>query len=444
MKHIIRLSVILITLLLFNNTFAAENITGTWQGKLVIAPETELKIQFNISQNADGSYAVILNSPEEGGIKDVKANSVAFDSGNLKLEVAELSGTYDGVVKDGKIEGTWKQEGTSMPLSLSPYVKPTLTKEDKERLLGPWRFELSQPGGSFKGIYRFEVAQNGEFVGFVDSPDMGVFGVPFSSIEFEENILTVKVESTQAEFKGTMSGDEIVGEFKQRGQQTPVTLKKGPLVYNLNLAEDDMEKLLGEWNGPLTIPTGSLTVVFRFEKTKEGNFVAFHDSPDQGGKDLPVTEAAFSDGKITLKMKGNNAEFNGKLTGDEMVGEWTQRGQSLPLTLKKGEYKAPEYSLSLSAEAMGQLLGEWQGKLGPLSLVFRFEKTEKGDFKGFIDSPDQGAKGIKITEAALTDGRLVLKVKVPTAEFNGQLSGNSLVGEWKQGGQSNPLTLTKK
>ncbi len=208
--------------------------------------------------------------------------------------------------------------------------------------------------------------------------------------------------------------------------------------------KDEKEKLLGSWNGRLETPGGSLTVVYRFEMTEGGKFVGFGDSPDQGAFDIPVTDTEIENGTVTIKVSSLQAEYKGKMAGDEIVGEFTQMGRSLPLTLKKGKYKAPVYSLNLSKETMEQLAGEWQGKLGPLTLVFRFEKTENRDFVGFVDSPNQGAKGIPITGAALTDGRLELKIAGVGGEFSGQLSGNSLAGEWTQMGQSNSLTLKKK
>ena len=208
--------------------------------------------------------------------------------------------------------------------------------------------------------------------------------------------------------------------------------------------KDEKEKLLGSWNGQLETPANSLTVVFRFEKIKGGEFVGFTDSPDQGGYGIPVTETEMKDGTVDIKVSSLQAEYKGKMADDEIVGKFTQRGMSFPLTLKKGEYKASVYSLSLPKRAMDQLLGEWHGNLGPLRLVFRFEMKENGDFVGFIDSPDQGAKGIPITQAALTDGRLEIKVKAVGGEFSGQLSDNNLDGEWTQMGRSNPLTLTKK
>lgn len=208
--------------------------------------------------------------------------------------------------------------------------------------------------------------------------------------------------------------------------------------------KDEKEKLLGSWIGQLETPDNSLTVVFRFEMNKDGEFVGFTDSPDQGGFGIPVTETAIEEGTVDIKVSSLQAEYKGKMAGDEIVGEFTQGGMSFPLTLRKGEYKVPVYSLSLPKRAMDQLLGEWHGNLGSLRLVFRFEKKENGDFVGFIDSPDQGAKGIPITQAALTDGRLELKVKAVGGEFSGQLSGKSLTGEWKQMRISNSLTLTKK
>ena len=208
--------------------------------------------------------------------------------------------------------------------------------------------------------------------------------------------------------------------------------------------KDEKEKLLGSWNGQLETPANSLTVVFRFHTTEEGEFIGFMDSPDQGGFGIPVTETEMKDGAVDIKVSSLQVEYKGKMAGDEIIGEFTQRGMSFPLNLRKGEYKAPVNSLSLPKSTMDQLLGEWHGKLGPLRLVFRFEKKENGDFVGFIDSPDQGAKGIPITQAALSDGRLEIKVKAVGGEFSGQLSGNSLDGEWTQMGRSNPLTLTKK
>ena len=91
MKKLITLVSILISVLLINNVLASEDIVGTWEGKLVPAPGSELIIHFVIDKSADGSYSVVLDSPDQGAIKNINASSVVYDSGKLKLDVADLS-----------------------------------------------------------------------------------------------------------------------------------------------------------------------------------------------------------------------------------------------------------------------------------------------------------------------------------------------------------------
>ena len=455
MKSFIKLFVLLITIFQLTNILAAESITGTWQGKLVTTPGSEMTIQFIITLDAKGSYSVVLNSPDEGGVKNVKANSVAYASGVLILDVAELSGSYEGVFKSGKIDGKWKQEGTSFALIMSPYEKPTLSKKDMDKLLGAWNGKLTIPGGSLTVVFRFEMTEKGEFAGFLDSPDQGGYGIPVTDMEMSDGSLSLKIPNIKGEYKGKFTDNAIVGEFKQLGMPLPLTLKKGEYIgqtYKLNLPKETMDQLLGEWNGPLTIQGLSLTVVFRFEMTKNGEFVGFQDSPDQGAKGIPVTEANLSDGKLTLKITSINGEFKGQLSGDKLVGEWSQMGMKSPLSLKKGKYVAPVYKLTLPKETMDQLSGKWNGKLpawdqksAPMTVVFRFEKAKNGDFKGFVDMPVQGAKDLPVTEANLSDGKLTLKIKAAMAvEFKGQLSGDKLVGEWITTGEKGiSLSLTK-
>jgi|GEM_PF-556753 len=456
MKKFIKLFVLMITVLQITSVLAAENIAGTWQGKLVTAPGSEMTIQFIITQETGGSYSAILNCPDMGStIKNIKANSVAFSSGSLKLNVAELSGSYEGVLKNGKIDGKWKQEGTSFPLVLATYEKPTLSKKDMDKLLGSWNGKITIPGGSLTVVFRFERTEKGEFVGFTDSPDQGGFGIPVTEMGMSDGILILKISTIQGEYKGKLGENEIAGELKQAGMTMPLTLKKGEYKGPvLTLPKEVMDKLLGEWNGPLTMPTGgSIIVVFRFEMTKNSEFVGFLDSPDQGAKGLPVTEANLSDAKLTLKITSLNGEFKGQLSGDKLVGAFTQAGNSTPLTLNKGAYVAPVYKLSMPKDAMEKLSGKWNGKMpswdgksDPSDVVFRFEKAKNGDFKGFVDMPAQGTTGMPVTEANLSEGKLTLKIKAAMpVEFKGQLSGDKLVGEWLTAGAKGiSLSLTKE
>jgi len=77
-------------------------------------------------------------------------------------------------------------------------------------------------------------------------------------------------------------------------------------------------------------------------------------------------------------------------------------------------------------------------------VVFRFEETKIGDFVSFIDSPDQGAKGIPVTDGKFSDGELILKVNSVNGEFKGKLSSDNMVGRWIQNGARWTLSLKKE
>ena len=305
MKKLVKLFVLLFSVLLINNAIADEEIIGKWQGKLVPAPGSELVIQFIITKNDDGSYSVVLNSPDQGAIKDIKASSVVYDAGKLTMDVTDLSGSYEGLVKDGKIEGNWMQEGTSIPLNLSPYKKPVLTKEDKAILLGQWHGPIDIPQLSLTAVVRFEINEKDKFVGFFNVPEQGSTESPITNIELDDGNVRFKIAGA-LEYKGKLADNEIVGNLYQGAQPIPITLKKGEFkapTYSLNLPKEIMEGLSGEWHGNLKMPANILHVECRFETTEKDEFVGFYGLPDQNVKGIPVTGASFSDGELTLEVK---------------------------------------------------------------------------------------------------------------------------------------------
>ena len=347
MKFYIKVLVLLVAVFQINNVMAAENIIGTWQGELAVGPGTELTIEFIITQEPDGSYSAVVNSPGGSGIKNIKADSVVYNAGVLKMDVAELSGAYEGVLKDGKIEGNWEQEGTSFPLNLIPYIKTALSKKEMDILMGTWHGKPVPPeGAAIAGeiptfVFRFETSENGEFVGFVDLPDLGTKGVPVANMAIVGGSFIFEIPNFRSEFKGKIGDKEIVGELKNKAMPnapTYFTLVKGEYkakVHKLDLPKETMDQLSGKWTGKLTMPQTSISLVLRFEKTGKGEFLGFIDSPDQGAKGITITEANLSDGKLTLKIASIGGEFTGQLSDNKLDGTWKQGEMSNPLLLTK-------------------------------------------------------------------------------------------------------------
>ncbi len=92
-------------------------------------------------------------------------------------------------------------------------------------------------------------------------------------------------------------------------------------------------------------------------------------------------------------------------------------------------------------------LGDFQGTLdvgvAKLRLVFHIEKVD-GEFKASVDSIDQGAKGIPVSEVSIKDGKIKLKLPIINAVYTGEMKvKGTITGSWMQGGRKMPLTIKK-
>lgn len=104
-------------------------------------------------------------------------------------------------------------------------------------------------------------------------------------------------------------------------------------------------------------------------------------------------------------------------------------------------------SILLLTSVAQDITGQWSGVLKiqaiQLRVVFNINKTETG-YTATMDSPDQGANGIPITTVSFNDSILKLSIVNATIEYEGRLKDElTIVGNFKQGGKSFPLNLSK-
>jgi pimeloyl-ACP methyl ester carboxylesterase len=92
----------------------------------------------------------------------------------------------------------------------------------------------------------------------------------------------------------------------------------------------------------------------------------------------------------------------------------------------------------------------WEGKLSvgaglSLRIVVHVGKTADGKLTATMDSPDQGAKGLKVDTVTLDKSTLAFDMKAIMGKFEGKLDakGTEAGGTWTQAGRSFPLTLKK-
>jgi uncharacterized protein len=93
--------------------------------------------------------------------------------------------------------------------------------------------------------------------------------------------------------------------------------------------------------------------------------------------------------------------------------------------------------------------GVWTGTLDAmgtkLTIVFRVAKNADGSWKTLLDSPDQGAMDIPVSETVIRGDSLIFKIAAVMGIYEGciQPDGTTVLGTWKQGGVSFPLALSR-
>lgn len=317
-----------------------------------------------------------------------------------------------------------------------------------EDIAGIWEGKLvPAPGTELTVQFKIKKSDDGSYTALINSPDTGgLKNVPATSVTYDAGTLKIVATEVNGTFEGLVEDNLIAGKWSQEGTSFPLSLRP---YEEPKLSPEAMNILMGRWQGKLDTPVAELVIVFRFEESNTGDLTGFMDVPAQAARGIPISEIAMDSGSLTLKIAAAAAEYRATTSGDGFDGKWIQGGQEIPLNVKKGG-KAPVDRLNLSKTSFDMLSGHWNGALTPkqgpvktVTIVLRFENTKQGEIVGFMDAPDQGTSGVPITSASLEDGGFDFKIAVARVEYAGRLSGNELVGEWKQAGIGLPLTLKK-
>lgn len=219
-----------------------------------------------------------------------------------------------------------------------------------------------------------------------------------------------------------------------------------------------LDTLTGTWNGPITTPVGKLTFVLRFKPNAKGEVEGTLAVPEQGGREIPMSDIGFAENALTFKVPLVVGDFKATYANGAFNGTWKQGApgfpaNGMPVVLKKGEFKAPAFALKLSNASYVALSGRWEGTLQvktpqgqeiSVPLVLNVETNNQAQYVAYIDSPSQKVTGLPVSEASLENGKFVLKVAAVGVEYRADLNGKTLTGQWTQGPVNAPLTLTRK
>jgi hypothetical protein len=311
---------------------AQTRLSGKWQGSLEVAPGKRMTVQFEFKEAPGGGFTAVMNSPDEGAIKNVSAKSVTFADNKLNIDVPDLSGSYAGTLRNGAFEGEWSQEGAKLSLTLKPWETPTITKADIDALRGDWSGQFKGMGLEVTIVLRFTTGADGKLIGVLDVPEQSVSGWLGSDIRLDDGQFHFWQDRAQVAIKGELKGGQIVGHWNQMGNSVPLTLNKGKYVAPTNYLDFPAaarDQLKGRWTGKLN---GS-SVAVRFETDAQGRTTGSLQNVDVGAS-LPITTGKFEGTKLTFTMAGVGGKYTGELANGKLTGEWMQLGLQKPLPLE--------------------------------------------------------------------------------------------------------------
>lgn len=204
-------------------------------------------------------------------------------------------------------------------------------------ITGDWQGTLDTGAGDLRLVLHIAKGPDGTLAATLDSVDQAANGIPVKSVTLKGPKLNLNVEAVQGTYEGTVASDgkSILGTWSQ-GKALPLEFKKaaGPIkTENKRAKPSDLD---GTWTGTLDTGMGKLRVVFHIVNTEDG-LVATMDSPDQGASGIPTSSTTRNGDSLTIEAKGIDGVFKGKIAADVATvdGTWTQKGNELPLVLKR-------------------------------------------------------------------------------------------------------------
>lgn len=204
----------------------------------------------------------------------------------------------------------------------------------------------------------------------------------------------------------------------------------------------------GEWEGALQAGESQLKLVLHLSAEKSGEIHAKLDSPEQGVYGMEATDASYGQGNLHFAIASVNAAFDGKLDADgrTISGTWKQGSANLPLVLHRQSSAAKG---RMPIDAISPIEGTWQGAFQNGNMRFRLQlhisHDEAKKLTGTMDSLDQGANGLPMSNLSEANGAVHFEIAIVSGVYKGTLNAarNTIAGKWSQSQDSVALEFKR-
>ncbi len=193
----------------------------------------------------------------------------------------------------------------------------------------------------------------------------------------------------------------------------------------------------GEWEGELVVGEARMKLVLHVSGEKGRELRARLDSPEQSVYGMEASAVSQAQGILRFEIASVGASFEGKLGADgrSMTGAWKQAGQSFPLVFHR---QSGNSAGKKPVDAISQLEGTWQGAFQNGNMRYRLQlhvtHDEEKKLSGTLDSLDQGANGLPMSELSERNGAVHFEIAMVTGVYEGTMNAahNAIAGKWSQ------------
>ncbi|MFH0988968.1 MAG: alpha/beta fold hydrolase [bacterium] len=201
----------------------------------------------------------------------------------------------------------------------------------------------------------------------------------------------------------------------------------------------------GYWEGAIKIMNQEIKILVHFQSETK----ALIDVPQQGAKDLELKNVARNGDSIHFELPSGlgQARFDGVIKEKSITGDFSQGGATGTFFLNRSTPPKPDIAVEAPIP-LRPIIGTWNGavQLGEMDLIMivEFSYTSNG-LKAAIDLPQQGAKSLPLSKVSFENPKVHFELVAGPglAIFEGELKGDSLLGQFSQSGIIGPFKLGK-